>query len=238
MRYIFLVVIWNSFSMNAQHSFIEGMQHVKEENFTEALLSFKKVTDTEDTYWQAQEHIADIYARQKKWEEAVDIYKELVESFPQSASYNFKYGGALGMKALSLSKMQAAFYISDIKHYLKKAAALDPNHIEARWALTKLYMQLPGILGGSTTTSYQYTDELLKISPVDGWLAKGYVASEDEDYIAAEKYYKKALDVGGSVTCYKKLIQFYEDKLDKQEEAQQLRIEAQEKYPAQHWTKT
>lgn len=223
--------------MGAQTSFNKGVQHVKAENFTEAKLEFKKVSETEENYWEAQEHIADIYAREKKWDEAVRIYEELVEIFPQNADYNFKYGGALGMKALTLSKMQAAFYISDIKFHLKKAAELDPKHIETRWALTKLYMQLPGILGGSTTTSYAYTDELLKISPVDGWLAKGYVAVEDEDYKAADKYYNKALQIGGSVTCYKELIQFYEKKVDKQEEAQQLRKEAQEKHPAQNWSK-
>ncbi|MDT0295541.1 tetratricopeptide repeat protein [Mesonia ostreae] len=237
MRSIFFLVVWTSFSMNAQNSFNEGVQHVKADNFTEALLDFNKVTDAEENYWEAQEHIADIYSHQKKWNEAVEIYEVLVENFPQSASHNFKYGGALGMKALSLSKMQAAFYISDIKFHLKKAAELDPNHIEARWALTKLYMQLPGILGGSTATSYEYTDQLLKISPVDGWLSKGYVASEDENYKAAENYYKKALEVGGSVTCYTKLIQLYEEKLSKREEAQQLRKEAQKQHPTHNWTK-
>ncbi|MGO2400828.1 MAG: tetratricopeptide repeat protein [Mesonia sp.] len=223
--------------MNAQNSFSQGVKSMEEESFTEALLDFKKVSEEDDNYWKAQEYIGDIYAQQEKWDEAVEVYEELVETFRQSAIYNFKYGGALGMKALTLSKMQAAFYISDIKFYLKKAAELDSKHIEARWALTKLYMQLPGILGGSTATSYEYTEQLLKISPVDGWLSKGYVANEDEDYKAAENYYKKALEIGGSVTCYKELIQLYEEKLHQQEEAQQLIKEAKEKHPTQNWTK-
>jgi len=237
MRYIFLFLGLISFSINAQSSFNKGLKHFENESFTEAMLDFKKVSQANDEYWKAQEYIGDIYSQHEKWDEALEIYEELVKTFPKSATYNFKYGGALGMKALTLSKMEAAFYIADIKFYLKKAAELDDKHIEVRWALTKLYMQLPGILGGSRTTSYEYTDELLKISQVDGWLAKGYVATEDEDFKAAEKYYKKALVIGGSVTCYRELIHLYEAKLDKQEEAQQLRKEAQEKHPAHNWTK-
>lgn len=236
MRIIYALLFMCSVAVSAQNSYENGVKHFKRENLTAALLDFKNISIGENKYWKAQEYIGDVYAKQENWDESVEVYENLVETFPQDANFNFKYGGALGMKALTLSKMEAAFYISDIKYYLKKAAQLDENHIEARWALAKLYMQLPGILGGNTSTAYKYTDELLQISPVDGWLAKGYVATEDKDFQAAEKYYKNALTVGGSITCYQELIHFYENKINKKEQAQQLRKEAQEKHPSYNWT--
>jgi tetratricopeptide (TPR) repeat protein len=57
-------------------------------------------------------------------------------------------------------------------------------------------------------------------------LAKGYVYEYDDEPELAEKYYKLAIEEGGSVTCYEKLTNFYEsnhqpDKaIDNLEEAQ------------------
>jgi len=42
-------------------------------------------------------------------------------------------------------------------------------------------------------------------------LAKGYVHEYDNNPELAEKYYKLALEAGGSMTCYSKLSTFYEN---------------------------
>ena len=113
------------------------------------------------------------------------------------------------MKALSISKLKALGIIGDVKRSFLKAAELDPNHIDARWALVELYVSLPGIVGGSNSKALKYANELQKLSKVDGYLAKGYVYEYDDKPELAEKYYKLAIKVGGSVTCYEKLSNFY-----------------------------
>jgi tetratricopeptide (TPR) repeat protein len=100
--------------------------------------------------------------------------------------------------------------IGDIKDQFHKAAELDPKHIDVRWALVELYIQLPGIVGGSVDKSLKYASELEKLSKVDGYLAKGYVYEYDNELELAEKYYKMAIKEGGSMTCYEKLTTFYE----------------------------
>ncbi|MFT5245245.1 MAG: tetratricopeptide (TPR) repeat protein, partial [Glaciecola sp.] len=117
---------------------------------------------------------------------------------------------ALGMKALSVNKMRALGIIGDVKDAFLKAAELDPKHIDARWALVELYMQLPGIIGGSTSKSFKYAKELEALSKVDGYLAKGYIYEYDDEPELAEKYYKLAIETGGSLTCYDKLTNLYE----------------------------
>ena len=99
-----------------------------------------------------------------------------------------------------------------IKSSFLKAAELDKNHIDTRWALVELYMQLPGIFGGSKSKSLYYAEELENLSKVDGYLAKGYIYEYDNEPELAEKYYKMAIKEGGSLTCFNKLTTFYENK--------------------------
>lgn len=159
---------------------------------------------------KALELLGDAYGYQKKWDGAIEQYKILSELEASNANYHYKYGGALGMKALTISKLKALGIIGDIKSSFLKAAELDPNHIEARWALVELYMSLPGIVGGSKKKSLKYANELAALSKVDGYLAKGYIYEYDDEPELAEKYYKLAVKVGGSVTCYDKLANLYE----------------------------
>jgi tetratricopeptide (TPR) repeat protein len=159
---------------------------------------------------QAIELLGDVYGYQKKWDEAIEHYKTLTKKQPNSANYQYKYGGALGMKALGISKLKALGIIGDVKSAFLKAAELDPKHVDARWALVELYVSLPGIVGGSFSKALKYAEELQKLSEVDGYLAKGYVYEYDDEPELAEKYYKQAIQVGGSVTCYEKLTSFYE----------------------------
>lgn len=156
------------------------------------------------------ELLGDVYGHQKKWDDAINQYEKLVELKPKVANYHYKYGGALGMKALSVSKMRALGIIGDVKEAFLTAAELDPNHIDTRWALVELYMQLPGIVGGSKSKAFKYAEELQNLSKVDGYLAKGYIYEYDNEPELAEKFYKLAITEGGSLTCFEKLTTLYE----------------------------
>lgn len=156
------------------------------------------------------ELLGDVYSYQNKWDDAIENYKKLLALNPKTANYHYKYGGALSMKALSISKIKALGIIGDVKQAFLTAADLDSNHIETRWALVKLYMELPGIIGGSKSKSLKYADELQNLSKVDGYLAKGYIYQYDKKFDLAEKYYKLAIIEGGSLHCYEKLTILYE----------------------------
>lgn len=173
------------------------------------------------------ELLGDAYAYQSKWDEAIEQYKKLVGLSPDNAEFHYKYGGAMGMKALEVNKVTALFMIDDVEDAFLKAITLDKKHINARWALVEYYVQLPGIIGGSVSKSLQYANELEAISKVDGYLAKGYIYEYDDEPELAEKYYKMAIETGGSLTCYEKLTAFYEKQ--KQPEHAIQNIEASQK---------
>ena len=203
---LLLFPLW-SFSQTS-HQELEWL--LEQRNYAKAEKSAAMFVTNNPTDLKAIELLGDAYGYQEKWDKAMAQYKKLVDFKPKEANYHYKYGGALGMKALSVNKLSALTYLGDLKDAFLTAAKLDKNHIETRWALVELYMQLPVIVGGSKDTSLKYANELEQLSKVDGYLAKGYIYEYDEEPELAESYYKKAITIGGSLTCYTKLTEFYE----------------------------
>lgn len=207
-KYLFVLLL-SSFCYS-QTSIDNAETFIVEKEFVKAQSEMKTFLESNPNDLEAIELLGDAYGHQKKWDEAIVQYQLLKQKRPQNANYHYKYGGALGMKALSISKIKALGIIGDVKEAFLKAAQLDPNHIEARWALVELYVSLPGIVGGSNAKALTYAKQLEELSKVDGYLAKGYVYEYDDEPELAEKYYRLAIKVGGSVTCYDKLTTFYE----------------------------
>lgn len=190
---------------------------------------FEKVLKKEPNNFKAMEYLGDIHGAQKKWKQALVYYKKLKQLQPKVADYIYKYGGVLGMIAKDSNKFKALGMIGEIRSSFEKAIKLDPNHIDARWALIELYLQLPGIVGGSEKKAQAYSDQLLKISPIDGHLSKGHIAEYFERYSEAEKEYKKAIELGSSKVCYQKLADLYKNKMDEPEKARLILAEYNEK---------
>ncbi|MBU2949507.1 tetratricopeptide repeat protein [Tamlana agarivorans] len=158
---------------------------------------------------KAKALLGDTYGYQKRWDEAINIYEIVVDKEKFNADYYYNYGAFLSMKALE-NRLKGMTLVNDIESAFLKAVALDSKHIDARWALVHLYMNLPGILGGSKLEALRYAQELETLSKVDGYLAKGFIYAYDDDFEEAEAYYIKAIKEGGSLTCYMKLMTLYE----------------------------
>lgn len=210
MRKLVYLVLFPIFAFG-QNSLDTITQLIKQKAFIKAEKMAIQYLKTAPNSLKAIALLGDTYAYRKKWDEAIIQYEKLVKRENNIANYHYKYGGALSMKALSVNKLRALGFIGDIKGSFLKAAQLDENHIETRWALVELYMQLPGVLGGSKSKSLYYASQLENISKVDGYLAKGYVYEYDDEPELAESYYRKAVKVGGSLTCFKKLSTLYEN---------------------------
>jgi len=185
-------------------------QLLKNKQFAQAEKQAALFLNSHPQNLKAIELLGDAYGHQKKWDDAINQYKKLVKANNTNANYHYKYGGALGMKALE-NKLKAISFIGDIKNAFLKAAQLDPKHIDTRWALVELYMQLPAIVGGSKKKALHFANELKNLSKVDGYLAKGYIYEYDNNAQLAEKYYKMAVNEGGSLTCFDKLTQLYQN---------------------------
>ena len=176
---------------------------------------FESFLKENPSHLKTLEYLGDIAGHQKSWDKAIVYYQKLKQLKPSEANYYFKYGGVLGMKAKESNKFAALGMIGEVKESFEKAIELNPKHIEARWALVMIYIQLPGIVGGSETKAIKYSNELLKFSPVDGYLSRGQIDEYFKRYPAAEQQYKKAIAAGSTKVGAQMLDNLHKNKMKK-----------------------
>lgn len=221
MKYLILTLLL-PLTFLGQTSFEKGENYFKLEKWELAKVQFEKNLKQNPSDLKSIEYLGDIQCQSQNWVKAVPYYERLKKAKPSVAEYYYKYAGATAMQAKESNKFAALSLINDAIDNFEKTIALNPNHIGARWALLEIYIQLPGIVGGSERKAKKYADQLLKISPVDGYLAKGHVEEYFKRYTAAEKNYKKAIEVGNSLATYQKLANLYKNKMDQPEKAKQI----------------
>lgn len=208
----------------AQPNFDKAEQLFKEKKYDLAEPFFESHLKENPTHLKTIEYLGDIKARKKSWDEAMAYYKKLKQLKPLEANYYFKYGGVMAMKAKESNKFSALGMVGEIRKSFEKAIELNPKHIEARWGLLYLYLHLPGIVGGSEVKAIRYSNELLKLSPVDGYLSRGQIEEYFERYTAAEEQYKKAIAAGSTKMGTKMLTNLYKNKMNQPEKAAKIKI--------------
>lgn len=222
MKFLF-VLLCNILLFSNSNDFEKGELLYKQNKFQEAKVLFLNCIKSDPNNIKAIEYLGDIAGHQKNWDEAISHYKILKEKYPSTANYWYKYGGAMGMKAKSVNKFKALTMIDDVENAFLKAANLDKKHIDARWALVVLYIELPGIIGGSEKKAQKYADELMDLSKVDGYLAKGYIDEYFNRFKKAEANYIKAHEIGNSKTTFQKLYNLYLNKIKDKAKAKKLK---------------
>jgi tetratricopeptide (TPR) repeat protein len=229
MKIIQIFFLMLSFSVFSQSNFEKAEKLYAQKKYYDAEKVFKEHLKTQPNHAKTLEYLGDIAGHQKKWDEAIIHYKKLKNSFPKAANYWYKYGGALGMKAKESNKFKALGMIDEVEESFLTAAKLDAKHVETRWALVMLYIELPAIIGGSEKKAQKYATELMTLSKVDGFLAKGYIDVYFSRYTNAEINYKKAHEIGNSKTTFEKLYDLYLNKLKDKSKANKLKLEFENK---------
>lgn len=191
----------------------------------EAKQMFQEYLKSQPNHIKTIEYLGDIAGYQKNWDEAIVNYKKLKVTYPKNANYWYKYAGALGMKAKESNKFKALGMIDEVEESFLIATKLDLKQTESRWALVMFYIELPGIVGGSEKKAQKYADELMLLSKVDGYLAKGYIDVYFKRFVKAESHYKKAHEIASSKVTFEKLYDLYLNKLKDKVKANKLKEE-------------
>lgn len=229
MRFLFPFFLFLPLILFSQSNFEKAEKLFIQEKYSAAKPIFESILNDNPTNLKAIDYLGDIAIHQKDFDKAITYYQTLKKLKPLEAHYYYKYGGALGLKSQAGGKWVAIRLIGDMKASFEKAISLNPNHLEARWAMIEYYLQVPGLFGGSENKAQRYANELMKLSPVDGYLAKGHIDEYFERYKSAERNYIKAIDIGGSKTTYERLAALYKVKLHQPDKAIKILETYQEK---------
>jgi tetratricopeptide (TPR) repeat protein len=219
--FLFIFLLFSMVAIS-QTDFDAAKKLYQQGNLMQAQKIFEKIIKVAPNNLEANEYLGDIFGQNKSWDSAIFYYKKVKTLNPAEANYWYKYGGALGMKAQESNKFKALGMIDEVEASFKKAIQLDPNHIEARKALVELYLQLPAIIGGSEKKATKYANEIYRISPVEGYIAKGKIAEYFNRYTQAELFFKKAIELVQSRKTAQNLADLYKNKMNLPEKAKTI----------------
>ena len=217
-KYYLILLLIPLFSFS-QTNFEKAVKLFNQEKYALAKPLFENELKDSPNHVKIIEHLGDISIHLNNLDKAISYYRMLIKLKPDEANFYYKYGGALGLKSQAGGKWVAIRLIGDMKDSFEKAISLKSNHLEARWALIEYYLQVPGLFGGSEKKAQNYANQLMKFSPVDGYLARGKIDEYFERYKSAEINYLKAIQIGGPKTTYDRLTALYKVKLLQPEKA-------------------
>jgi tetratricopeptide (TPR) repeat protein len=207
----------------SQTNFDKGLQLMEAGKMEQARIMFESVLKENPSHIKSLEYLGDIAGQNKSWDKAIMYYQKIKQLQPNNADFHYKYGGALGMKAKIVNKFKALAMIDEIKSSFEKAVSLDQKHAASRWGLVMFYLELPGIVGGSESKAVAYSNELMRLSPLEGYLSKGYIEEFFGRNKKAELNYSKALELTNSKLAFQKLYNLYTYKMKNLEKAKKLK---------------
>jgi tetratricopeptide (TPR) repeat protein len=223
MKKLLLFFLFAPICIWSQSNFEKGQKLFQSKKYDEAQVVFEGVLNSKPLDVKTIEYLGEIAAHQKSWVKGAEYFKKLKELKPTEADYFYKYGGCLAMRAMEVSRLKALGMVGEMKESFEKAIVLDPKHLPARWALIEIYLQLPGIFGGSESKAILYSNQLAQLSPVDGYLSRGRIDVYFKRYTAAEKNFIKAHEIGKSKTTFQKLYNLYLNNLKDTKKAKELK---------------
>jgi tetratricopeptide (TPR) repeat protein len=126
-------------------------------------------------------------------DEALDLAERAVKLAPNSPAARENLANTCGEMAGQAGGLKQISLGLRFKREAQKALELDPALVDARFGLMQFYLQAPGMAGGDKKRARQMADELVKLDPVQGWIAEARVAAADKDTAGMEEAYRKAV---------------------------------------------
>ena len=117
---------------------------------------------------------------------AVHLGEQCVATYPQRSNCHVAYGNALGAKAINAGIMSAIGYAGRIGDAFRKAVELNPNNLDARFALLQFYMQAPYVVGGGSGKARDLATRTAIVSPDASRLMMAMLDMSDDAYAKAE----------------------------------------------------
>ena len=167
--------------------------------------------------------------KEEKYNEALPIFESFLKTNPSDLRTIEYLGDIAGWskawdKAIVYYKRLKLMKPLDADFHYKYGGALGMKAKEVN-----KFKALGMIVGGSESKAIRYSNELLKISPIDGYLSRGHIEEYFKRYKTSEQQYRKAIAVSGSKTSYQKLANLYKNKMNEPEKAKAVLEEYRKK---------
>jgi tetratricopeptide (TPR) repeat protein len=125
-------------------------------------------------------------------EAALGLAETAVRLEPKVAVYHQQLAEVVGTLAQRANVFKQVGLARRYRQEIETAMALDPALIDARMGMMEFYLQAPGIVGGDTKKGAALADEIGRIDPASGFLAKARVMLATKATGDLESLYRQA----------------------------------------------
>jgi len=107
-------------------------------------------------------YLGRIVYEEEQYDRAVEWFEKAVAGAERKSEYHLWLGRSYGQKAKQANVVQQPLLAKKVKGHFETAVMLDPNNIEARYALMEYYSTAPVLLGGSKEKAREQAEEIRK----------------------------------------------------------------------------
>ena len=126
-------------------------------------------------------------------EKAAELLEKAVALEPKNAQYHYLLGAAYGELAQNAGKLKQVSLAKKTKAAFERTIELNPNHLEARFALISYYLLAPGFLGGGEDKARAQAAEIKRRDSIDGHRAYARIYLHQKKQDLARKEYVDAV---------------------------------------------
>jgi tetratricopeptide (TPR) repeat protein len=121
-------------------------------------------------------------------DKAIEYFEKAVALKPNNADYHYQLANAYGLATVDAGMFKAMSIGTKAKAELERAVQLDPNFIQARFALMEFYLVAPAIVGGSQSGALEQAAEIRKRDAIDGHraFARTHAAAKEPELVRKE----------------------------------------------------
>jgi tetratricopeptide (TPR) repeat protein len=154
----------------------------------------------------------------RDYNRAISSLERAITLEPERSDYHDWLGKSYGRKAEETNRFSAFSSIS-LAHKTHRefevAVRLDANNLEAQRDLIRYLLTAPGIVGGSEGAAQQRIHALATVDPIEGTLAQAELLASRRKFDAADREYRKALDMKPErIGVYFEIAEYYRDRGD------------------------
>lgn len=118
----------------------------------------------------------------KRFDDAAKMAEQCITHNPKNSECHEALGNVLGSKAEKGDMMDAVGSLGTIRDAFKTAIALDPANYNAAMSLTSFYLEVPGLMGGSTSSAKKLIRTTEKSNPEVAKLLQAKFDLYDEEF--------------------------------------------------------
>jgi len=121
----------------------------------------------------------------KRFDDAASMAEQCITHNPQNSECHEALGNVLGSKAEQGDIMAAVGSLGTIRDAFEQAIALDPTNYNATVSLLGFYLEVPGLMGGSTSSAKKLIRSTEKSNPDVAKLLQAKFDLYDEEFAKA-----------------------------------------------------